>query len=265
MVNPVPGYKITTPYRRTGPHWRACGWHTGADFAAPRGTSVVAARAGTVRHTSYGSAFGSRQFAVVCADGTEDFYAHCSSRPANGAKVKTGQRLAAVSDWGNATGPHLHFERHAKAGSWNCSNMRNPSHSINWEDPMGYRYNYSGKPSGKQNVSRSYQRLDSSLYVPPGGALLQKVYVNISDPKLRAGALMGAVRLRCTRAKNNNHTGYIDIPVHPDLAPKNGGVLTTHVVFHNNPGSVFWSFKAIGGLESAVINTRYVSRLVVLK
>lgn len=136
MTNPIPGRPITTPYGKRGSHW-SCnrdaagnGVHTGADFAAPSGTVITAARSGTVRHTAYGTAFGSHQFAIVCADGTEDFYAHTLTRPANGAKVTQGQSVAKVGAEGNVTGPHLHFERHKQAGVWNCSNHTNPQPSF---------------------------------------------------------------------------------------------------------------------------------------
>lgn len=131
MTSPVPTSKVTTPYRKRGAHWKACGWHTGQDYSAPMRTKVVAARAGTVRHVNYGPAFGSRQLAVVCPDGSEDFYAHMSSRVANGTKVRAGDRVGGVGADGNATGPHLHFERHRKAGYWNCGNMDDPMKSHN--------------------------------------------------------------------------------------------------------------------------------------
>lgn len=131
MVNPVPGKSVTTPYHKTGSLWKACGWHTGQDYAAPMGTVVVAARAGTVRHVNYGNAFGSKQLAVVCSDGSEDFYAHMSNRAAAGTKVAAGQQVGRVGAEGNVTGPHLHFERHKRAGDWNCSNMDDPMKSHN--------------------------------------------------------------------------------------------------------------------------------------
>jgi murein DD-endopeptidase MepM/ murein hydrolase activator NlpD len=136
MVNPVPGYKVTTGYGKRGKHWScsktsAGGIHTGVDLGCPKGTPVVAARAGTVKHTTYGAAFGAKQFAIFCADGSSDFYAHTLDRPANGAKVKAGEKVAKAGDLGNVTASHLHFERHKKAGSWSCSNVVDPSPSIN--------------------------------------------------------------------------------------------------------------------------------------
>lgn len=131
MTNPVPGYAVSTPYHKTGSSWKTCGWHTGQDYAAPAGTPVVAARAGTVVRVDYGSSLGEHQFVVRPGDGTEDFYAHCSSWPADGLVVMMGTTLAVVGSEGNATGPHLHFERHNSYG-WQCSSMADPMLSHNY-------------------------------------------------------------------------------------------------------------------------------------
>jgi murein DD-endopeptidase MepM/ murein hydrolase activator NlpD len=130
MVNPVPGHSVTTEYKKTGSNWTTCGFHTGQDYAAPAGTNVVAARSGTVAHVNYGSSLGEHQFAIRPGDGTEDFYAHTSTRPSNGAKVSAGAYVAEVGSEGNATGPHLHFERHANYG-WSCGSMQDPMLSHN--------------------------------------------------------------------------------------------------------------------------------------
>jgi murein DD-endopeptidase MepM/ murein hydrolase activator NlpD len=98
---------------------------------------VVAARPGTVRHVNYGAAFGSHQVAVMAGDGTRDFYAHMSSRVGDGMKVKAGDRVGEVGAEGNATGPHLHFERHAShSAPWSCGVIRDPAPSIKWTDPQ---------------------------------------------------------------------------------------------------------------------------------
>lgn len=170
MVNPVPGRTITTAYGKRGQHW-SCnrdsngnGVHTGADYAAPKGTPVVAARPGTVRHTSYGTAFGPYQFAVRCSDGTEDFYAHTLDRPANNAQVTMGQEVARVGDLGNVTGPHLHFERHKTQGTWSCSNHTNPQPSIDYGGtPVQPGPVYVSKLVYKQDDSDSVRRLQDTL------------------------------------------------------------------------------------------------------
>jgi murein DD-endopeptidase MepM/ murein hydrolase activator NlpD len=62
MTNPVPNYKISTPYKRKGELWKL-GYHTGVDFKAPTGTPVVAAQAGRVlevsQRVSWGESYGS--------------------------------------------------------------------------------------------------------------------------------------------------------------------------------------------------------------
>lgn len=139
MVNPVPGHRITTVYGARGRWWscnrnaQGLGVHTGADFGAPHGARVVAARPGVARHVNFGGSFGSRQLLIVADDGTADFYAHMRRRiPAHGARVQAGQPIGEVGAEGNATGPHLHFERHRNAGGWSCSNHVNPQPSIDW-------------------------------------------------------------------------------------------------------------------------------------
>jgi murein DD-endopeptidase MepM/ murein hydrolase activator NlpD len=146
MTHPVPGFPVSTPFGRRGPHW-GCrrdasgqGIHTGADVAAPTGTPVVAARPGVVRHVSYGAAFGTQQVAVqvdAAAGGGADFYAHMASRVGNGARVAAGARVGTVGASGNVTGPHLHFERHVRFGSgWSCDVVTDPGPSLRWEDEM---------------------------------------------------------------------------------------------------------------------------------
>jgi murein DD-endopeptidase MepM/ murein hydrolase activator NlpD len=70
MTYPIPNVGIGTPYGKRGSSW-SCnedssgkGIHTGVDFPTGNGTRIYAPVAGEVRHRSYGSAFGSHQFAI---------------------------------------------------------------------------------------------------------------------------------------------------------------------------------------------------------
>jgi murein DD-endopeptidase MepM/ murein hydrolase activator NlpD len=84
VSDPVPGHSVKTPFHKRGKLWKTCkvktgpdgkktGLHTGLDIPAPLGTPVVAARAGVTKHVDFGAAFGTKQLAVLCDDGTEDF------------------------------------------------------------------------------------------------------------------------------------------------------------------------------------------------
>ena len=135
MVNPVPGFKVTTPYKRKGKWWKACPTigHTGIDYAAPKGTKVVAARPGTVRWVNFGKAFGNSVLVVTSSGKTGDHYAHLSTRVPNGTKVKAGDKIGTVGATGTgALGNHLHFERlNLRNGiGWSCAKIQNPAKSI---------------------------------------------------------------------------------------------------------------------------------------
>jgi len=139
-VTLVAGYPVSTPYGRRGSYWscdrnsKGEGIHTGADYAAPRGTFVTAARPGELVWCNHGSAFGNHQIEIRADDGTRDFYAHMCWRGEAG-RVKAGDTIGQVGDEGNATGPHLHFERHrTTSGPWSCAVVCDPQPSIDWSD-----------------------------------------------------------------------------------------------------------------------------------
>lgn len=100
------GYKVSSEF---GP--RNGKLHGGIDLAAPTGTPVMAAKAGTVTvsrtdNTGYGSWIG-----IKHDDGTETRYGHLSARDVQeGQRVNGGQVIGKVGSTGNSTGPHLHFE-----------------------------------------------------------------------------------------------------------------------------------------------------------
>lgn len=145
---PVPGLGISTPYGKRGSNW-SCnrdsngnGIHTGVDFACGSGTRLIAAIPGTIRHRSYGSAFGYHQFAISpdpgqpYADG-EVFYAHTRTRLADGTNVNAGDFVAESGSEGNVTGPHLHFELHTAKGTWNCGVCTNPQGALDYQTSGG--------------------------------------------------------------------------------------------------------------------------------
>lgn len=86
--------------------------HTGADFAAPSGTPVVAADAGLVTSARWRGGYG-KTVTIDHGDGLATLYAHQSDLvAAPGTRVHRGQVIGAVGCTGVCTGPHLHFEVH---------------------------------------------------------------------------------------------------------------------------------------------------------
>lgn len=176
---PIPDCPISTPYGKRGPYW-SCnpdssgdGVHTGVDFAAAAGTDVFAPIAGQIRHRSYGSAFGGHQFAISPDPGEpfedgEVFFAHMTSRPANGAYVKAGDYLGNVGAEGNVSGPHLHMEFHATSkNSWSCSVHDDPQPVLDWSAAPANPPNPNGVSVGDEcyAVANGGLKLRSS----PGG------------------------------------------------------------------------------------------------
>ncbi len=103
-------YEIGTPFGQSGGLWSS-GFHTGQDFPAAIGTPVRAAAAGTVRIEH--PAWAGNLVRIDHGNGLETLYAHLSEIDvADGAHVTAGERIGAVGDEGNTTGPHLHFEVH---------------------------------------------------------------------------------------------------------------------------------------------------------
>jgi len=85
-------------------------FHKGIDIAAPQGTPIQAAAAGTVVFAGRNKGYGNMVM-IEHADGRRTLYAHAKSLFVKvGATVSAGQTIAAVGSTGHSTGPHVHFE-----------------------------------------------------------------------------------------------------------------------------------------------------------
>ncbi|HEY0951039.1 peptidoglycan DD-metalloendopeptidase family protein, partial [Nocardioides sp.] len=112
---PVGAYHLTARFGQSGSLWSST--HTGLDFAAPTGTPVRAATAGTVTSVGWAGAYGNK-IEITHPDGTETWYAHLSRTAVRvGSQVSTGAVIGAVGATGNVTGAHLHFEVRLADGS----------------------------------------------------------------------------------------------------------------------------------------------------
>ncbi len=114
-MSPVPQHRATTAYRVKGPHW-SLGYHTGVDYAAKKGTPCVAVRNGSIVRSGKDRSFG--DFLVLRAGGFDYWYAHLSEQTVRGGSVRAGQKIGEVGSTGNATGPHLHFEKRPARGGF---------------------------------------------------------------------------------------------------------------------------------------------------
>lgn len=85
--------------------------HNGIDYAAKKGTPVVAAGNGKVTHSGYSKYNGYYVF-IQHGHGIVTKYLHFYKRPAvkKGQRVKQGQTIGYVGATGLAAGPHLHYE-----------------------------------------------------------------------------------------------------------------------------------------------------------
>ena len=121
LARPVRASRVSSYFTKRRFHpvlkkWKA---HLGIDYAARRGTPIVAAGSGKIifagRLGSYGKLVKIRH-----NDGYETRYAHMKSFRRGikrGKRVKKGQTIGYVGSTGRSTGPHLHFElrKHGRA------------------------------------------------------------------------------------------------------------------------------------------------------
>lgn len=95
---------------RKDPFTGRLAFHSGIDYAAPHGSKVLSAGAGTVTFVGQMSGYGN-VVEVTHSNGLVTRYGHLSSFLAKeGQKVTTGTPIARVGSTGRSTGPHLHFE-----------------------------------------------------------------------------------------------------------------------------------------------------------
>lgn len=89
-------------------------FHKGTDMAAPLGTPIYAAEAGTVIHATNDGGYneGAGNWVVIAhGNGLVTKYMHASVVFVKaGDTVERGQNIALVGSTGKSTGPHLHFQ-----------------------------------------------------------------------------------------------------------------------------------------------------------
>lgn len=105
-MRPISGGYVSSKYGYRGKEF-----HTGVDFAAPKGTPIYAADGGTVVGVYNQSSGYGKHIIIQHSNGEQTLYGHCSALYVSvGEKVDKGQVIAAVGQTGRAYGYHLHFE-----------------------------------------------------------------------------------------------------------------------------------------------------------
>lgn len=108
-------FSISSPFGyREDPFTGEIEYHNGTDIAAPNGTQILTAAAGTVTIAngidSWGGSYG-YHIKIDHGNGLETLYAHCSAICVTpGQQVQQGEVIGFVGSTGNSTGNHLHFE-----------------------------------------------------------------------------------------------------------------------------------------------------------
>ncbi|HKJ73082.1 MAG TPA: peptidoglycan DD-metalloendopeptidase family protein, partial [Alphaproteobacteria bacterium] len=113
MRQPVKSARMSSPYgMRHHPVVGRNRMHTGVDWAAPRGTPILAGGDGVVEQAGRKGGYGNYVL-IRHANGFKTAYGHMAGfakglRP--GVRVSQGQVIGYVGSTGMSTGPHCHYE-----------------------------------------------------------------------------------------------------------------------------------------------------------
>ena len=133
MKTPINGARLSSSYgMRKHPILGYNKMHRGTDFAAPKGTPIMASGSGTIERASRNGAYG--KYIRIRHNSTyKTAYAHLSKygrKIKKGARVKQGQIIGYVGSTGRSTGPHLHYEVLINNKRTNPQKLRLPSGKI---------------------------------------------------------------------------------------------------------------------------------------
>ena len=130
LRTPVDGARLTSRYgKRRHPILGYTKVHRGVDFAAPRGTPIMAAGDGVIESMGRNGAYGHyvrlrHNSRYKTAYGHLHRYAKGLRR---GKRVRQGQIIGFVGSTGRSTGPHLHYEVLVAGRQTNPMSLKLPS------------------------------------------------------------------------------------------------------------------------------------------
>lgn len=117
LIKPVKNARISSRFtkKRFHPILKRYRAHLGVDYAAPKGTPIMAAGNGRVKFVGVKGGYG-KTLIISHEYGYETLYAHLNGFAKNikrGKYVKQGEIVAYIGNTGMSTGPHLHFGLYA--------------------------------------------------------------------------------------------------------------------------------------------------------
>ncbi len=130
MRTPVDGARLSSGFgMRKHPILGYSRMHRGIDFAAPRGTPIMAAGKGVVEYAGRNGGYG--RYVRIRHNGIyKTAYAHLKAIAKGirkGRRVRQGQIIGYVGSSGRSTGPHLHYEVLYKGRQVNPMKLKLPA------------------------------------------------------------------------------------------------------------------------------------------
>ena len=130
MKTPINGARLSSRYgMRKHPILGYNKMHRGTDFAAPKGTPIMASGSGIIEMSKWNGAYG-KYIRIRHNSKYKTAYAHLSGYARGikkGAKVRQGQIIGYVGSTGRSTGPHLHYEVLVNGKRKNSQRLKLPS------------------------------------------------------------------------------------------------------------------------------------------
>ncbi len=133
MKTPINGARLSSSYgMRKHPIDGFNKMHRGTDFAAPKGTPIMASGNGIVKKAGWCGG-GGNCIKIRHNSTYETVYAHMSKFARGikkGIRVKQGQTIGYVGSTGKSTGPHLHYEVIVNGKKVNSQKLKLPSGKV---------------------------------------------------------------------------------------------------------------------------------------
>jgi murein DD-endopeptidase MepM/ murein hydrolase activator NlpD len=133
MKTPINGARLSSSFgMRKHPIDGFNKMHRGTDFAAPKGTPIMASGNGVVKKVGWCGG-GGNCVKIKHNSTYETVYAHMSKFARgikSGVRVKQGQTIGYVGSTGKSTGPHLHYEVIVNGKKVNSQTLKLPSGKV---------------------------------------------------------------------------------------------------------------------------------------